>query len=134
MNYTKTGWAIIIIVCIVFAVLLFMSLKSGIIKDKSVLIGLTLLLLIAPVIYIISILPYKQDINEKSYREYQGEFFVDDYYTTKGGTYILIRTDSDIPTRYRAPSNSAVSAESFYHGKFVIARHSKTLLEISVNK
>ncbi len=134
-SYTKIGIAIIIIVLIVFAVFVFMFFKNGGFKDKGVLICLTLLLAIVPMVYITSILPYRLDIKQQTYEKYQGKFYIEDYYyATRKGTYILIRRDGENNSvRYKAPANlTGIEVNTTYTGEFIIAKHSKVLLDITI--
>ena len=134
-SYTKIGIAIIIIVFVVFALFFLISLKDGSLKDKVILIGLILLLMIAPIVYITSVLPYHLDIKQQTYEKYQGEFYIEDYYyATRKGTYILIkRNDEKVSVRYKAPSNlTGIEVNTTYIGEFIIAKHSQVLLDIKV--
>lgn len=134
-SYTKVGIAIIIIVLIVFVIFISVFLKNNGLKDKSVLICLALLLVIVPTVYITSILPYRIDIKQQTYEEYQGEFYIEDYYyATRSGTYILIKCNGEKDSvRYRAPSDlTGIEVNTTYTGEFIIAKHSKVLLDITI--
>ena len=136
-SYTKIGITVIVIVFVLFSVFFFKCLKDGVLKDKGIVIALILLLLIAPVVYITSVLPYHLDIKQQTYEKYQGEFYIEDYYyATRSGTYILIkRSGEKNSTRYRAPSDlTEIKANTTYTGEFTIAKHSKVLLEIAVEE
>lgn len=134
-SYLKIGIAIIIIAFVVFLIFFCISLKSGSIKDKGILIGLILLLLIEPTVYITSVLPYQLDIKQQAYEEYQGQFYVEDYYASRNGTYIFISYNKQRSVRYKAPSSlTEIEANATYSGKFIVSKHSKVLVDISVDE
>lgn len=136
-SYSRVGTTVIIIAIIIFLIMFFVSFRSAIIKQRGVKVALALLLLIPIVLYFTSVLPYQLDIKQQAYEEYQGEFYVEDYYyATRSGTYILIKTkDNKESIRYRAPSDlKEIKINTTYEGMFVIAKHSKTLVDISVEK
>ena len=134
ISHIRVGVTIIIIAIIIFSIMLFESLRSGLIKKKSIKVAMALFLLIPVVIYFTSVLPYQLDIKQQTYVKYQGEFYVEDYYyATRSGTYILLKTkDNTESIRYRAPSDlKEIKINTSYEGMFVIAKHSKTLVDIS---
>ena len=131
-SYANIGVAIIVFILVVFSISFCLFKKIGCLKDKAIQIGFVLLLTIAVIVFLTSVLPYHLDIRQQSFIEYCGDFYVEDYYVTRSGTYILIKTDGDSSIRYKASSNLVgIEKSTAYNGKFVIAKHSKILLDIT---
>ncbi len=134
-GYSKLATGIMIVIFIVFLIMLLVCVIIGAIKERSIKITLGIFLLLPIVVYVTSVLPYRLDIKQQSYETYQGEFYVEKYYfATRSGTYILLKTENDSQSiRYKAPGNlEGIEDDTYYNGEFVIAKHSKTLVDMSV--
>ena len=73
MKFSKIGIGLIVIILIVFTIAFFVCAKIGCIKELSVRITLIAILLLIPVVYFTSVLPYQLDIKQQSYEKYVGE-------------------------------------------------------------
>lgn len=135
MKFSKLGIGVIVIILIVFAIAFFVFVKIGCIKELIVRIALVVFLLLMPVTYFTSVLPYQLDIKQQSYEKYVGEFYVESYYfATNSGVHILLKRPTDKKSvKYRAPANlQNIEENTSYYGELTIAKHSKVLVDISI--
>lgn len=85
-------------------------------------------------LYFIYVLPCQLDINNQSYEEYVGEFYVEEYGKRGKGVYIFIKKPEDKKSIcYRAPGHIIIETDTSYIGSFIIAKHSRTLVDIKDN-
>ena len=126
------------IIIMVFIIVVFIALAIWTCKDSGKLAVISLLagLCLSLLAYFTSIFPFQRDINNQSYIEYTGEFYVEKHFATNGGgPYIFIKTNDDkkiVRYNLKCDANN-IDFETTYYGTFIYAKNSKTVVNIEVD-
>ena len=126
--------ALILISCILIAVAIFcLWMKQPRLACFTILFNAILVLSV----YYFALLPIRNDIDTANYVVYEGQFYVEDYYSvTKSDTYILIQTTNDTDIiRYRVACNNInIEPKSECCGYFVYSACSKYVVDFYVEE
>ena len=126
-------WFIVLATIVLLIGIIWVS-KIGALKEPSIIIPIIICFCLVLALYFIYVLPCQLDINNQSYEEYVGEFYVEEYGARGKGVYIFIKKPEDKKSiRYRAPGHIIIETDTSYIGSFIIAKHSRTLVDIKDN-
>lgn len=82
--------------------------------------------------YYFALYPIQRDMEKMSYTVYEGEFYVEEYYSAvRSGTYILIQEKGGKDSvRYKVVCDDlSVESDCHYYGYFVYSQNSKLLVD-----
>ena len=131
--YMKVPTIALVIGAGILFVLIIAAMKYRFFKDIRIYLLLGVLALIGG--YFMGVYPYQRDISTEAYQQYEGEFYVEEYYfATNSGVHMLIKfPDGERSIRYRAPAGiEGIENNTSYHGTLVWGKNSKAIVEIEM--
>lgn len=90
------------------------------------------------VFFFLEVNPFLMDANQKSFEEYSGEFFVEEYVdATRGSSYCIFTYGDNDSVRYDVLCETEFYKQNIekgktYKGSFVLAKHSESIVDINI--